>query len=247
MPDKKISDLALTAAVNTDDTFEKSKHNAAPSERMTVAQLVTFLQTALASLQTSNGKITLNVDGSASFANGLALVDLAGNILLGGGGQSQILANGSASFASGATVVDATGAIGVGNNATTLAIDGSASFANGKATFTFGGAMTLGAIGADGIVTIQNAALDAVFVLNAALGLFQGGTLPSFSLNAGDGSASFANGSTTIDAAGNLGIGGTQVVTSQQPAVADATGAGDVVTQLNLLLAALRVHGLIAP
>lgn len=37
-----------------------------------------------------------------------------------------------------------------------------------------------------------------------------------------------------------------QVVTQQQAAVADATGAGDVVAQLNALLARLRTHGLIA-
>ena len=37
-----------------------------------------------------------------------------------------------------------------------------------------------------------------------------------------------------------------QVVSDQQAAVADATGAGDVVAQLNALLARLRTHGLIA-
>lgn len=46
--------------------------------------------------------------------------------------------------------------------------------------------------------------------------------------------------------AGSLKVGGVQVVTSQQAAVADATGAGDVVAQLNALLAACRAHGLIA-
>jgi len=37
-----------------------------------------------------------------------------------------------------------------------------------------------------------------------------------------------------------------QVVSDQEAAVADATGAGDVVAQLNALLARLRSHGLIA-
>lgn len=37
-----------------------------------------------------------------------------------------------------------------------------------------------------------------------------------------------------------------QILTVQQAAVADATGAGDVVAQLNALLARLRAHGLIA-
>jgi len=39
---------------------------------------------------------------------------------------------------------------------------------------------------------------------------------------------------------------GVQVVGQQQAAIANATGAGDVVTQLNALLAACRTHGLIA-
>lgn len=37
-----------------------------------------------------------------------------------------------------------------------------------------------------------------------------------------------------------------QVLAAQQAAVADATGAGDVVAQLNALLARLRTHGIIA-
>ena len=40
--------------------------------------------------------------------------------------------------------------------------------------------------------------------------------------------------------------GANQVVGAQGAAVADATGAGDVVAQLNTLLARLRTHGLIA-
>lgn len=39
---------------------------------------------------------------------------------------------------------------------------------------------------------------------------------------------------------------GNQVVGGQRPAIADATGAGDVVARLNDLLGALRLHGLIA-
>jgi len=41
-------------------------------------------------------------------------------------------------------------------------------------------------------------------------------------------------------------VQGTKVLSAQQAAVADSTGAGDVVAQLNLALAALRAHGLIA-
>ena len=50
----------------------------------------------------------------------------------------------------------------------------------------------------------------------------------------------------------NVGVGGylvsgTKVVGAQGAAVADATGAGDVVAQLNAWLARARAHGLIAP
>jgi len=41
-------------------------------------------------------------------------------------------------------------------------------------------------------------------------------------------------------------INGTKVLGGQQPTVADATGSGDVVAQLNALLSKLRTHGLIA-
>lgn len=42
---------------------------------------------------------------------------------------------------------------------------------------------------------------------------------------------------------------GTQVITTQQPAIPDATGEDPAVLEgtLNMLLATLRVHGLIAP
>jgi hypothetical protein len=51
----------------------------------------------------------------------------------------------------------------------------------------------------------------------------------------------------SINAATTFKVAGTQVVGARGAAVADATGAGDVVAQLNALLARLRTHGLIAP
>lgn len=45
---------------------------------------------------------------------------------------------------------------------------------------------------------------------------------------------------------GNVQVDGVQVVSNRGAAVADATGAGDVVAQLNALLARVRAHGLIA-
>lgn len=58
--------------------------------------------------------------------------------------------------------------------------------------------------------------------------------------------ASVTSSGLNLEATKTLSVNGTQVVTAQQAAVADATGAGDVVAQLNALLARLRTHGLIA-
>jgi hypothetical protein len=63
------------------------------------------------------------------------------------------------------------------------------------------------------------------------------------------------NGNAVFDSLGNIALdvgcalsdhNGHQLITEQQPAVANATGAGDVVARLNDLLACLRTHGLIA-
>lgn len=53
--------------------------------------------------------------------------------------------------------------------------------------------------------------------------------------------------SRTFNAAIQYNVGGVRVLTARQPAIADATGVGDVVAQLNLWLAAARAHGLIDP
>ena len=50
-----------------------------------------------------------------------------------------------------------------------------------------------------------------------------------------------------IRATTDLVVNGLSVVKTRQAAVADATGAGDVVAQLNALLDRIRNHGLIAP
>ena len=70
-----------------------------------------------------------------------------------------------------------------------------------------------------------------------------------------DQAASICNGTYSFSATGDEGkinaqiayyVNGTKVIGTQGAAVADATGAGDVVAQLNSLLAKLRTHGLIA-
>jgi len=247
MADKKISDLPLTPAVNLDDTFEKSRHNAVPSERMTTQQLVTFLQTALASLTLTSGKVVLNSDGSAEFANNLIHLSLDGGATF-ASGFIALQTTGGAQFATGKMVIGSDGSVtlddgvgkvilksngdpstfegGVGtgpDGAQTIVLhaDGSASFASGTITFASDG--------------------SATFVTNNIF--FQA-----------DGSASFQGGSVDlgVDTAGQISVftgyavNTTKVVGAQQAAIADATGAGDVVARVNDILAALRTHGLIA-
>ncbi len=54
------------------------------------------------------------------------------------------------------------------------------------------------------------------------------------------------NGASQVDVSSHYEVSGTQVVTAQQPAIPDAILGTEVAT-INLILAALRVHGLIAP
>ena len=54
------------------------------------------------------------------------------------------------------------------------------------------------------------------------------------------------NGASQVDVSGEYKVSGTQVVTAQQPAIPDAILGTEVAT-INLILAAMRVHGLIAP
>jgi hypothetical protein len=264
MPDKKISDLPLTAAVHADDTIEKSDHNAAPSQRFTPAQLATFMQTALAELHTISGNINLNADGSADFAAGSAIItntgqitnggganilqpdgsasfasnnaqiDATGNISL-GGGQAQILANGSATFANGLTALDAAGNIGVGSSSTVLAVDGSASFAGGAATIAANG-------------TAQFSGGAAKIGIDGLVTLGGNGIIGHLTvLDDTDSPTVDLSGAGSIDVAGFFMVQSTKVVGIQQPAIADAAVLlTDIVTKFNTLLAELRVHGLIA-
>jgi hypothetical protein len=61
-------------------------------------------------------------------------------------------------------------------------------------------------------------------------------TSPAYSLDVGG----------AINTSAEYRVSGNQVVTARQAAVANATNATDVITQLNALLARLRTHGLIA-
>jgi hypothetical protein len=132
------------------------------------------------------------------------------------------------------TVTDTTAA-GTGTGA--LVVDGGIYAAEGvhvaQGSATYGGNFT-GTGGNAYIVTGSEAALFAKGI---------------------DQSASMCNGTYAVSADGDDGkinaeiayyTNGTKVVGAQGAAVADATGAGDVVAQLNSLLAKLRTHGLIA-
>jgi hypothetical protein len=65
----------------------------------------------------------------------------------------------------------------------------------------------------------------------------------------GDGFMYDGNGVKMLDLVNHYAFdkNGVKILDVQQPAIANATGAGDVVAQLNLLLAACRAHGLIQP
>ncbi len=291
MPDEKISDLPPTASVNANDTFEKSLHNAAPSERVTAAQLATFMQTAMALVQLSGGNIKLNADGSASFAGVKILFNADGSCTFASANAgfaadgalnlplSHLLADGSAQFANGTMTIGNAGSASFANGGATIdsngtidsglqgisdglirlhdnlqgftmisltGADGSASFANGNAGIDSIGAITSG--------SAANAQPGTVSVLDTA------GT-PTSSIS-GAGAVSLANtlggqvsvggGNIVLNADGNIDtiavykVSATQVVGQQQPAIADATNAVDVITQFNTLLAELRTHGLIA-
>ena len=71
-------------------------------------------------------------------------------------------------------------------------------------------------------------------------------TVPSITLSPSFATIAPDTGGTLVDTPAGYAVNDVQVVGAQGAAVADATGAGDVVAQLNALLARLRVHGLIA-
>lgn len=100
----------------------------------------------------------------------------------------------------------------------------------------------------------ENAYIEARPVAGAGSYVYVGGIVGAagLSINSMNGASLiaefFANtvSKASINTSGEFLIGGTKVVGAQGAAVADATGAGDVVAQLNTALARLRAHGLIA-
>lgn len=76
--------------------------------------------------------------------------------------------------------------------------------------------------------------------------VFYAGTSITFQIDGTGTIGTIDNTGINLASAKVLKVDGTQVVSARGAAVADATGAGDVVAQLNALLARLRTHGLIA-
>ena len=92
-----------------------------------------------------------------------------------------------------------------------------------------------------GILTLNNTTDASAIGTAAMVGL--GGASIAKSLWVGGTAGNYIN---IANATGELRVNGTKVLGAQGAAVADATGAGDVVAQLNALLARCRAHGLIA-
>lgn len=212
-----IPGLPLTTGIATDTLFEICNNPATVpvSQRMTAAQLVTFLTTAFSSLSVSGGKILLNADGSISWANGI----------------SELGSDGTASFLSGAVTIDMTGNLTAGTLQTFGGIinaDGSVSFSGGRFTVdgsgnvNINGTNLLDSVGTvsfhsgdvlvdnSGNLVVPGATSDPVFKTDPngiLLGGFLGTPSGAYGINA-DGSAMFGTGGFVIDSVGNLSIGG---------------------------------------
>jgi hypothetical protein len=128
-----------------------------------------------------------------------------------------------------------TTAAGVGTGA--LVVDGGIAAAKGVSA-TKGTATWSGYFASSGTAALLDGTVAGRFysTLTDGVDLSDG----TYAVNAGDTDGG------KINAGHSYLVNGAKVVGAQGAAVADATGAGDVVAQLNSLLAKLRTHGLIA-
>lgn len=119
----------------------------------------------------------------------------------------------------------------------------------GGSNVTFGGGTTgldFGGTGADfileGTLVVANGGTGATTAAGARTNL--GAAASGINTDISE-----LNGASQVDVNSHYEVAGTQVVTAQQPAITDASGGvtidAEARAQLNLLLAALRVHGLI--
>lgn len=125
MADVKISGLPPGANVATPDFYPAVKGGV--TVRITHAQLMTLIETALTKLLLSGGGISLNANGSAALGNGSVLVGIGGDLQV-GAGAAVIQPDGSATFGTGALSIATDGSISIPLK-WQLAADGSATFA----------------------------------------------------------------------------------------------------------------------
>jgi fibronectin-binding autotransporter adhesin len=168
------------------------------------AQIATYIQTALASLILSGGLVSLNADGSASFASGAILINGDGSASF-GSGAVLINADGSASFGgqifldtSGGVAIFFNNAVRIGDSDVTVGGAGNA----GSIQVKEAGGLTIAGIGGDGSIASGGNSVDGVLVVKNAAG---GNTIQ---LSGIDGSARFgggADGSVTLTSAAGFG------------------------------------------
>lgn len=167
MADVKISVLPPGANAATPDFYPAVKGGV--TVRITHAQLMTLIETALTKLLLSGGGISLNADGSAALGNGSVLVGVGGDLQV-GAGAAVIQVDGSANFVGGITTVDGAGAISVGGQVQINA-DGSASFGSGLITMTSVGDINGENISAVSAVNGLSVNASANFICNSLAGI----------------------------------------------------------------------------
>jgi hypothetical protein len=145
MANVKISALPAAASANGTDQIPASQ--GATTRKLTNAQIATLFETILTKLVLASTKISLNADGSASFATTNVAITA-------GGGFSA----GSVNVGGGAVVIDDLGNINIQSGVIELNADGSASFGTGVVQIDSNGNLQIGGaggflVGNDGTVT----------------------------------------------------------------------------------------------
>lgn len=154
MANKSIFQLPTSGALVSTDELEKQLTAGGASQKLTLAQLLTFIQNnatafaqaAVAFANTVNVATIVNVgagiqlaqDGSAVFAAGNLGISGLGNIT--NGTAFALNADGTATLGSGGIIIAIDGSVQIGAGAISLnAADGSAVFANANITMTAAG------------------------------------------------------------------------------------------------------------
>ena len=125
----KFTDLPAASAAHTTDLLAKvDDPSGVPiSQKLTVAQLATLLQTSFSLITLSGGLISLAANGSATLASGLTVFSATGGLTLtdglGVGGATTVFqADGSASIANGHVSISTAGDIEIDDNTANVII-----------------------------------------------------------------------------------------------------------------------------